>query len=108
MHHVVGRGGHMAARACEPAGHEGRSASLAPCVRARAQRKAKHMPGGLWRAPKGPATDFSPWGLQMGSKHPLPVLVPFLAPYFSVEAMGTLNALNTQLEETKTFGDHKA
>ena len=40
-----GRGGRMAARACEPAGHEGPSASLAPCVRARALRKAKHRPG---------------------------------------------------------------
>ena len=52
-----GRGGRMAARACEPAGHEGpsRSASLAPCVRARALRKAKHRPG-AWpsESPEGP------------------------------------------------------
>ena len=42
---IVGHGwGHTAARGCEPAGHGGPSASLAPCVRVRAQREAKHRP----------------------------------------------------------------
>ena len=79
-----------------------RACGLAPCAR------QSTGPGpGLRRAPKGPdATDFSPKGLQMGSKAPLASPGPFFwSPDFSVEAIGTLNALNTQLEETRTFGD---
>ena len=57
---MVGQGeGAHGARACEPAGHEGPSASLAPMVRVRALREATHRPGAPERARRN-----RPWPLQ--------------------------------------------